>query len=61
MNCEQVKSKLGSIAESVRANVLYDMKFELSPLDFFQLKMKNEQHEEKTLSNAIYKYNKNGS
>lgn len=57
----QVKSKLGSIAESVRANMLYDLKFELSTLDFFLLKAKVERHDEKTLSKAIYKYNKNGS
>lgn len=56
----EVKSKLVSLAESVRANLLYDMKFEISPLEFFLLKTKRESHDEKILSKAIYKYNKHG-
>jgi len=57
---EEVKSRLVSMAESVRANLLYDMMFEVSPLEFFLLKTKKDNHDEIRLSNAIYKYNKNG-
>jgi hypothetical protein len=61
MKNEEVKSKLGSIAESVRANKLYDLTFELDGLEFFKLKVKNDCNEKTKLSNAIYKYNQYGS
>lgn len=56
-----VQGKLGSIAESVRANKLYDLSFDIDSLEFFKLKVKNDCNEKTKLSNAIYKYNQYGS
>ena len=56
-----VNNEISSIAESVRANLLFDMTFEVKALEFFRLKSKKDCQDKIKLSNSIYKYNKYGS
>ena len=51
----EITAKLCSIAESVKAEILYDLKFNISPNFFFKLKFEKERQDEKRLSQILYK------
>jgi hypothetical protein len=59
-NHEEIKCRLISLAESVRAEVQFDMDFKVEPAEFFHLKFKNDNFETVQLSNSLYKYYTNG-
>lgn len=50
-NCEL----LISYAESVKAEIIYDLQFDLSPLKFFRAKFDKEREDEKKLCAILYK------
>lgn len=50
-NCE----KIAGIAESVKAEIVYDMKFNISPVDFYRTKFDKNRNDEKKLCAIIYK------
>lgn len=46
---------LASIAESVKAEIMYDLKFEISPVKFFRAKFEKDREDEKKLCAILYK------
>jgi hypothetical protein len=58
---EDVKCKLVSFAESVHAEVKFDMDFKVEPYDFFRAKFKNDQFQAQKITKAIYKYYVSGN
>lgn len=49
-------SKLCSIAESVKAEILYDIMLTFTPVEFYRQKFQKDRYDEKILCNIIYKY-----
>lgn len=45
-----------SYAESIRGEVLFDLKFNLNPLTFFRAKFEKDREDEIKLCKSIYKY-----
>lgn len=46
--------KLSGIAESIKAEVLFDLKLNVSPNTFYRAKFDKERNDEKTLCHIIY-------
>ena len=46
---------LANIAESVKAEIIYDLKFEISPIKFFRAKFEKNREDEKKLCSILYK------
>lgn len=56
---EDIKCRLISLAESIRAEFQFDLSFKIKASEFFNLKFKNDTLETINISNTLYKYNKN--
>ena len=56
MNNIDPKKRLVSLADSVRAEVLFDMSFKIKSSEFFRVKFDNDQIETKKIADSIYKF-----
>lgn len=55
MTYKEIIHKLITWAESVRANVLYDLNFKVDSSEFFKQKFAKDRMDEKRLCNFLYK------
>lgn len=56
----ELKNEIAGVAESVKAEILYDLQFDINPVAFFRTKFDKDRLDEIRLCNTLYKYNKNG-
>lgn len=56
LNQIETKNKLSSIAETVRAEILFDLNFKLDFNLFFKLKFSSDSFKQSSILDAIYKY-----
>ena len=56
LNCEPIDAKIISLAEAVRAEVLYEVNMDVNFCEFYRLSLQKRTQEELFLNYNLYKY-----
>lgn len=53
--CNEIKGKLIGMAETVKAQVLYELKLNFNTAEFYKLKFLNQQYQNEKICKVIFK------